>query len=893
MKSIRYILKAFVLLLGLLSVETGFAQNVGISSSSSFVPDASAALDVSYTSKGLLIPRVALTATNVAGPIASPATSLLVYNTATAGTSPNNVIPGYYYYNGSAWIMLTTSTQTTNFWSTIGNSGTSSTTNFLGTTDNKSFRIRTNNTQRFLLDSLGNAAIGSSPTFSSSNMEKLLVDAGTTASTNVISGKGNLNSYLQLNIQNTNAGTTASSDVVATADNGSETANYVDMGINSSANTSASFGAANDAYLYNTGGTVGGNFFIGTNTSGKVLGFLTGGGATTNERMRIDGSGNVGIGTTSPATKLHVFGANPLTLSGVVTGTNTTADSLLTITSGLVRKLPLSTFAPTGSWATTGNAGTSYPSNFLGTTDNNGLHFRTNSIQRAVIDSLGNMGLGSAGFNSSNPEKLLVDAGTTSSTNVISGKGTINSFLQLNIQNLSTGTSASTDVVATADNGTDAVNYVDMGINGSKNNNTFYYGLANDAYLYNVGGSVGGNFYIGTSTSAKILGFLTGGTAATNERMRIDGSGNVGIGTTAPAQKLDVVGSIRTTTGSITVDATATNTGTLSTALLFGSTASGEGISSKRTSGTNQNGIDFYTSSSNRMSITNTGNVGIGTNSPRYPLEIATKIAYTTGTYSAYNNNTDGWSTTDAFSYYANGNSSSTSNASSGGSGTYYSIVTAGRVAAKEFNAYSDKREKIVIGQSDGKADIALLNKLKITDYTWIDKIGKSPVPEKKLIAQELRAVYPQAVKLIPGFIPNVYQKPVSVQFDSTKKIMSLNFLKAHTSSKGDLLRIYVFDKLHEVTIKSVPSPSSLVVEISDILDSTPSAKDIFIFGKKVNDYHTVDYDAVSMLNVSATQELYRQLEQQKDESKKVIDDLKKQLQDQNERIKRLEEKSK
>lgn len=82
-----------------------FAQNVGINSSGAS-PDASAGLDVSFTDKGVLIPRVALTSTNAAGPITSPTTSLLVYNTATAGTSPTNVYPGYYFWDGSAWDRL-------------------------------------------------------------------------------------------------------------------------------------------------------------------------------------------------------------------------------------------------------------------------------------------------------------------------------------------------------------------------------------------------------------------------------------------------------------------------------------------------------------------------------------------------------------------------------------------------------------------------------------------------------------------------------------------------------------------------------------------------------------------------------------------------------------------
>src|SRR5690349_9957428 len=83
------------------------AQNIGINATGA-TPDASAMLDVAATNRGLLVPRVALTATNAAGPITSPTTSLLVYNTATAGTSPNNVVPGYYYWNGTAWVALLT-----------------------------------------------------------------------------------------------------------------------------------------------------------------------------------------------------------------------------------------------------------------------------------------------------------------------------------------------------------------------------------------------------------------------------------------------------------------------------------------------------------------------------------------------------------------------------------------------------------------------------------------------------------------------------------------------------------------------------------------------------------------------------------------------------------------
>jgi hypothetical protein len=71
-------------------------------------PDASAKLDVSSTNKGFLPPRIALTALNSASPVTSPATGLLIFNTSTVGIIPNQVTPGYYYWDGvnSKWVRL-------------------------------------------------------------------------------------------------------------------------------------------------------------------------------------------------------------------------------------------------------------------------------------------------------------------------------------------------------------------------------------------------------------------------------------------------------------------------------------------------------------------------------------------------------------------------------------------------------------------------------------------------------------------------------------------------------------------------------------------------------------------------------------------------------------------
>ncbi|MCX6249380.1 MAG: DUF1566 domain-containing protein [Bacteroidetes bacterium] len=86
-----------------LFIAVHLSAQVGINTDNS-APDPSAGLDVKFTNKGFLLPRVALTAINSADPITAPAIGLLVYNTANAGTPPNNVITGYYCWNGTQWI---------------------------------------------------------------------------------------------------------------------------------------------------------------------------------------------------------------------------------------------------------------------------------------------------------------------------------------------------------------------------------------------------------------------------------------------------------------------------------------------------------------------------------------------------------------------------------------------------------------------------------------------------------------------------------------------------------------------------------------------------------------------------------------------------------------------
>src|SRR6187455_2849659 len=133
MKKIFLLIKT-VFIFCMAYTQQGVAINTDGSSS-----DNSAMLDIKSNAKGLLIPRLTALQKNA---IVTPAVGLLIYQTdATAG---------FYYYNGSSWMPLTSAAQgPLSGWATIGNSGTDSTVNFIGTSDNQPLIGKINGEQVF------------------------------------------------------------------------------------------------------------------------------------------------------------------------------------------------------------------------------------------------------------------------------------------------------------------------------------------------------------------------------------------------------------------------------------------------------------------------------------------------------------------------------------------------------------------------------------------------------------------------------------------------------------------------------------------------------------------------------------------------------------------------
>lgn len=157
--SIKNKRRLFLAILNVVIAQQVFSQNVGINATGA-APSAWAMLDIAHSTKGLLIPRVSLLALNNASPIgAGMPVSMLVYNTATAGVAPNNVVPGYYYWDGTKWIAI--AGDGSKNWGLSGNGGTVDGTHFLGTTDNVPLNFRVNNQKAGRVDAtLRNTFLG-------------------------------------------------------------------------------------------------------------------------------------------------------------------------------------------------------------------------------------------------------------------------------------------------------------------------------------------------------------------------------------------------------------------------------------------------------------------------------------------------------------------------------------------------------------------------------------------------------------------------------------------------------------------------------------------------------------------------------------------------------------
>jgi len=415
-------------------------------------------------------------------------------------------------------------------------------------------------------------------------------------------------------------------------------------------------------------------------------------------------------------------------------------------------------------------------------------------------------------------------------------------------------------------------------------------------------------FQIHTDTNAADVVFGYGTSAAMTETMRIKGTGNVGIGIASPIAKLDVNGNVYVR-GQINLDS--------SIVMANGSTIWGTNNANvaeqafwpRSQDGTylnyGTNGLFLRNNASaTTMFMGNSGNIGLGTTAPgtRFHIEeglntgtyapalISRPTNSHTGSHMAFmragvqvmglgyapSTNTFGFgpgvsgtafspsylsidqntaqvkigtpTTSPGLLNVASYASSATWTGSLGdgasnvnGSGAQsVSINADAAIVAAVFLATSDRRIKTKLSLTDSVKDLKTLMGIEVTDYQLKDTVTNGSAQHKKVIAQQVEEVYPQAVSRQKGVVPDIYQK---------------------ASVKEGWVQLATDLKVGERVRLMLPSGDSVedVLEVrSDSFRTslkTPADK-LVVYGREVSDFRNVDYTAISMLNVSATQQL-------------------------------------
>ena len=175
-------------------------------------------------------------------------------------------------------------------------------------------------------------------------------------------------------------------------------------------------------------------------------------------------------------------------------------------------------------------------------------------------------------------------------------------------------------------------------------------------------------------------------------------------------------------------------------------------------------------------------------------------------------------------------------------------------LTAVSYNNNSDKRIKTNIIDINDTSAIAIIRQIQPKIYNYIDVVERGTKPVWGFIAQEIRDILDHSVTITKDFIPDIYE---------LAEVLNTNTIKLNTKTTVNFevdkkIRLIIENKYVETNITSILDDYTFTVE-ENISQST-----MFVYGREVDDFHTLNKDAIFTVATAALQEVDKELQAEK-----------------------------